>query len=150
MTDYADTSFLCAVYRVQDNSEAAWAYRDRMTAPLCVSTLLVFEFRQAILLPVWLHSQDKKKGYSQTEADQMLTDWESDIAAGHVTIVPTDADAVLHMAEHLSKTHTALTGNRTLDILHIATAKHLSAKNFLSFDARQQKLAKAAGLKTPL
>jgi predicted nucleic acid-binding protein len=150
MTDYPDTSFLCAVYRVQDNSEAAWAYRRSLTEPLCVSTLLVFEFRQAIRLQVWLNSQDKKKGYSQTEADQMLTDWESDIAAGHVAIIPTDADAVLRMAEHLSEKHTALTGNRTLDILHIATAKHLSAKNFLSFDARQKKLAKAAGLKTPL
>jgi predicted nucleic acid-binding protein len=150
MTDYPDTSFLCAVYRKQDNTAEALAYQRRMTAPLCVSTLLVFEFRQAIRLQVWLHSQDKKKGYSQNEADQMLTDWESDIAAGHVTIVPTDADAVLRMAEHLSETHTALTGNRTLDILHIATAKHLSAKNFLSFDARQQKLAKAAGLKIPL
>jgi predicted nucleic acid-binding protein len=150
MTDYADTSFLCAVYRKQDNTAEALAYQRSMTAPLCVSTLLVFEFRQAIRLQVWLHSQDKKKGYSQNEADQMLTDWESDIAAGHVTIVPTDADAVLRMAEHLSETHTALTGNRTLDILHIATAKHLSAKNFLSFDTRQQKLAKAAGLKIPL
>jgi len=150
MNDYPDTSFLCAVYREQDNSNAADEYRDQMTGPLCVSTLLVFEFRQAIRLQVWLHGQDKKKGYSQVEADQMLTDWESDIAAGHVVIVPTDADAVLRMAEHLSDTHTALTGNRTLDILHIATAKHLSAKNFLSFDARQKKLAKAAGLKTPL
>ena len=150
MNDYPDTSFLCAVYREQDNSATADAYRDRMTEPLCVSTLLVFEFRQAIRLQVWLHSQDRKKGCTQAEADQMLTDWESDIAAGHVAIVPTDADAVLRMAEHLSEKHTSLTGNRTLDILHIATAKHLSAKNFLSFDARQKKLAKAAGLKTPL
>lgn len=150
MTDYPDTSFLCAIYRVQDNSEVAWAYRDLMISPLRVSTLLEFEFRQAIRLQVWLHRQDKKKGYSQTEADQMLADWESDIAAGHVEIIPTDADAVLRMAEHLSEKHTALTGNRTLDILHIATAKHLSARNFLSFDARQKQLAKAAGLKTPL
>ena len=150
MNDYPDTSFLCAVYREQDNSATADAYRDRMTEPLCVSTLLVFEFRQAIRLQVWLHSQDRKKGYTQAEADQMTADWESDIAAGHVAIIPTDADAVVRMAEHLSEKHTALTGNRTLDILHIATAKHLSAKNFLSFDARQKKLAKAAGLKTPL
>ncbi len=150
MTVYPDTSFLCAVYRVQDNSEAAWAYRESLKEPLCVSTLLAFEFRQSIRLQVWLHGQEKKKGYSKAEADQMLTDWESDIAAGHVVIVSTDADAVLRMAEHLSDTHTALTGNRTLDILHIATAKHLSAKSFLSFDERQKKLAKAAGLKTPL
>ena len=150
MNDYPDTSFLCAVYREQDNSKEADAYRARMTEPLRVSTLLEFEFRQAIRLQVWLRSQDRKKGYQQTEADQMLADWESDIAAGHVEIISTDADAVLRMAEHLSKTHTTITGNRTLDILHIATAKHLSAMNFLSFDARQKKLAKAAGLKTPL
>jgi predicted nucleic acid-binding protein len=150
MNDYPDTSFLCAVYREQDNSVTADAYRDRMTEPLCVSTLLEFEFRQAIRLQVWLHRQDRKKGYTQAEADQMTADWESDIAAGHVTIIPTDADAVLRMAEYLSEKHTALTGNRTLDILHIATAKHLSVKNFLSFDGRQKKLAKAVGLKTPL
>jgi predicted nucleic acid-binding protein len=150
MNDYPDTSFLCGVYRKQDNTPEALAYRCSMTEPLCVSTLLEFEFRQAIRLQVWLHSQERKKGYTQAEADQMIADWESDIAAGHVAIVPTDADAVLRMAEHLSETHTALTGNRTLDILHIATAKHLSAKNFLSFDERQKKLAKAAGLKTPL
>ncbi len=52
----------------------------------------------------------------------------SDIAEGHVEIISTDADAVLRMAEHLSEKHTALTSNRTLDILHIATAKHLSAR----------------------
>ena len=150
MNDYPDTSFLCAVYREQDNSKEADAYHARMTEPLRVSTLLEFEFRQAIRLQVWLRSQDKKKGYQQAEADQMLADWESDIAAGHVEIISTDADAVLRMAEHLSKTHTTITGNRTLDILHIATAKHLSATNFLSFDARQRKLAKASGLKTPL
>lgn len=150
MTDYPDTSFLCGVYRKQDNTPEALTYRRSMTGPLRVSNLLEFEFRQAIRLQIWLHRQDKKKGYSQTEADQMLADWESDIAAGHVEIVPTDPDAVLRMAEHLSEKHTYLTGNRTLDILHIATAKHLSARNFLSFDARQKQLAKAAGLKTPL
>jgi len=150
MNDYPDTSFLCGVYRRQDNTPEALAYRRNMTEPLRVSNLLEFEFRQAVRLQVWLHSQDRKKGYTQAEADQMLADWESDIAAGHVEIISTDAEAVLRMAEHLSEKHTALTGNRTLDILHIATAKHLSARNFLSFDARQKKLAKAAGLKTPL
>lgn len=65
-------------------------------------------------------------------------------------IIATDADAVLLMAEHLSEKHTAHTGNRTLDILHIATAKHLSTRNFLSCDARQKQLAKATSLKTPL
>jgi len=67
-----------------------------------------------------------------------------------VEVIPVDHDAVLLMAEHLSQTHTMLSGNRTLDIMHVATAKHLSAKEFLSFDGRQKKLAKIVGLKTPL
>jgi predicted nucleic acid-binding protein len=150
MIAYPDTSFLCSIYREQEHSAVADAYRLQMTESLCVSSLLEFEFKQAIRLQVWLYKQDKTKGYSQDEADQMLADWASDIAAGVVQIIPADHDAVLRMAEHLSQTHTMLSGNRTLDIMHVATARHLSAKEFLSFDARQKRLAKAVGLKTPL
>jgi predicted nucleic acid-binding protein len=150
MNAYPDTSFLCSVYRKQEHTDKAIDHRLQMTEPLYVSTLLEFEFKQAIRLQVWLHSQDKKKGYSQKEADQMLADWSSDISAGHVQIIPADHDAVLRMAEHLSQTHTMFSGNRTLDIIHVATAKHLSAKEFLTFDGRQKKLAKTVGLKTPL
>lgn len=150
MIAYPDTSFLCSVYREQEHSVQADAYRTRMTEPLRVSRLLDFEFRQAIRLQVWLHQQDKKKGYGQNEADQMLADWASDIATGIVEIIPVDHEAVLHLADFLSQTHTMLSGNRTLDIMHVATAKHLSAKEFLSFDGRQKKLAKIVGLKTPL
>ncbi len=150
MTAYPDTSFLCSIYREQDHSSAADAYRLQMTEPLRVTTLLQFEFLQSIRLQVWLHQQDKKKGYSQAEADQMLADWEADIAMGHVEILPSDAEAVLRLAEHLSSKNTGLTGNRTLDILHVATAVHLRATEFLSFDDRQKKLARSIGLKTPL
>lgn len=150
MIAYPDTSFLCSVYREQEHSVQADAYRAQMTEPLRVSRLLDFEFRQAIRLQVWLHQQDKKKGYGQNEADQMLADWASDIAAGVVEIIPVDHEAVLRLAEFLSSTYTPGGGNRTLDIMHVATAKHLSARDFLSFDGRQKKLAKAVGLKTPL
>lgn len=150
MIAYPDTSFLCSLYREQDHTDAAIAHRSQMTEPLRVSRLLDFEFRQAIRLQVWLHQQDKKKGYGQKEADQMLADWASDIATGVVEIIPVDHEAVLRLAEFLSSTYTPSGGNRTLDILHVATAKHLSAKDFLSFDARQKKLAKSIGLRTPL
>lgn len=150
MTAYPDTSFLCSLYRRQDHTAGAIAYRLHMKEPLSASPLLEFEFRQAIRLQVFLHSQDKKKGYGQPEADQMLADWESDLAAGIVQIVPVDHDAVLRMAEFLSSTHAMKGGHRTLDILHVATARHLAARDFLTFDVRQKKLAKAIGLRTPL
>ncbi len=58
-------------------------------------------------------------------------------------------DAVLGLASTYSRQRTAQGGNRTLDILHVATAVHLRAAEFLTFDARQQKLARQAGLKVP-
>jgi predicted nucleic acid-binding protein len=39
-------------------------------------------------------------------------------------------------------------GMRTLDTLHVACALELKAERFWTFDERQAKLAKAAGLKT--
>jgi predicted nucleic acid-binding protein len=38
-------------------------------------------------------------------------------------------------------------GHRTLDVLHVATALHLKAREFLTFDGNQAELAKAVGLK---
>jgi predicted nucleic acid-binding protein len=150
MTAYPDTSFLCSLYRKQEHTPAAIAWRSDNPTPLLVTQLLQFEFLQSIRLQVWLHAQDKRKGYAQAEADQMLNDWMADIAAGVVEIIACDTELVLTMAERLSSQHTAKTGNRTLDILHVATAVHLRATDFLTFDPRQGRLARAAGLRTPL
>jgi predicted nucleic acid-binding protein len=38
-------------------------------------------------------------------------------------------------------------GHRSLDILHVATALHLGALEFLTFDTNQRKLAAAEKLK---
>lgn len=150
MIAYPDTSFLCSLYRKQIHTPAALAYRETMTEPLYFTRLLEFEFLQAIELQVWLHSADRKKGYSRREADQMIDDWEADIAAGLNKIVPCDSDVVLRLAGVYSKKRTAQGGHRSLDILHVATAVHLGAKEFLTFDGRQRSLAKRAGLKVPL
>ena len=150
MIAYPDTSFLCSVYRKQIHTPAALAYKEAMTEPLCFTRLLEFEFLQAIELQVWIHSADRKKGYSRREADQMIDDWESDIASGLNELVPCDSDAVLRLAGFYSEQRTAQGGHRSLDILHVATAVHLGAKEFLTFDERQRALAKHAGLKLPL
>jgi predicted nucleic acid-binding protein len=150
MIAYPDTSFLCSAYREQEHSRKADAYRKTMAEPLYFSSLLEFEFIQAIRLQVWLHERDWRKGYSEREADQMLDDWESDVARGINTLVPVDHDAVLRLARVFSLKQTAKGGHRTLDVLHVATAIHLGAREFLTFDDRQRKLALHAGLKVPL
>jgi len=50
-------------------------------------------------------------------------------------------------AVDLSEKHTAMTGARSLDILHIAAALSIKADKFLTLDGRQVEVAKLAGLK---
>ncbi len=146
MIHYADTSFLCAFYREQDNSRRADAFRETMTEPLRFSSLLEFEFLQAIELQVWLHEGDRTRGYGRREADQMVSDWEADVAAGVNVLVACEMEAVLRLARVYSNQHTRAGGHRTVDILHVATAVHLRAERFLSFDIRQRRLAGMVGL----
>jgi predicted nucleic acid-binding protein len=54
------------------------------------------------------------------------------------------------IAETLSASYTMKRGHRPMDIIHLATAKHLRLKHMLTFDANQQKLAKAEGLMVPV
>jgi predicted nucleic acid-binding protein len=47
----------------------------------------------------------------------------------------------------MARSHVAQLGTRTLDSLHVACALELKADQFWTFDEKQAKLAKAAGLK---
>jgi predicted nucleic acid-binding protein len=149
MTHYGDTSFLCSIYRIQEHSTVADVIRESMDEPLHFTSLLEFEFLQAIELQIWLHSRDKTKGYARREADRMIAAWERDIATGINRLVSFDMDAVLRHSRSLSGQTAAKGGHRTLDIFHVATAVHLGASRFLTFDARQRALAIHAGLEVP-
>lgn len=148
MIAYPDTSFLCALFRSQDNSAQAIAFRASMGEPLHATSLLEFEFLQSVQLQVFLHTTDRTKGYGQAEAGRMVAKWKAGIATGDVKLVRYDVEAVHLYARSLSVQYTATGGHRTLDVLHVAAAVHLGAKRFLTFDVRQRKLAKAVGLKT--
>jgi predicted nucleic acid-binding protein len=146
MISFPDTSFLCAIYRRQDNSPVAAAIFKAMPEALPVSSLLVYEFRQSVRFQVWLHARDKTKGYSPTEAERALADLQSDLETGVVVVVSVEWPEAYRQAEILSKKHTAASGHRSLDLLHVATALQLGAREFLTFDTNQRKLAKAEGL----
>ena len=147
MTAFPDTSFLCALYRAQDNSAAARKHYDAMTEPLAISGLLAFEFRQSMRFQAWLHAQDAKKGIPAKEAEQSLADLESNLADGALEMATVDWADVHRIAERLSATYTKANGHRAIDVLHVATAIHLGAKELLTFDGNQRKLATAEGLK---
>ena len=147
MIAFPDTSFLCAFYRRQDNSPQAAAYFKVMREALQVSGLLLYEFRQSVRFQVWLHARDKSKGYPQADGDRALADLQTDLDTGALVVVTADWPDVHRLAENLSKRHTMTGGHRSLDVLHVATALHLGAREFLTFDTNQRKLAAAEKLK---
>lgn len=143
MKVFPDTSFLCALYRLQVNSPQAAAYFAKMPGPLEVSTLLLYEFRQAIRFQVRLHRYDSTKGYSKAEG---LNDVKSDLVSGDVVTVPAPWPVIHLAAERLSERHADAMSHRSMDILHVATAIEIGAKEFLTFDKNQRILAEAEGL----
>ncbi|MGH7953568.1 MAG: type II toxin-antitoxin system VapC family toxin [Limisphaerales bacterium] len=147
MIAFPDTSFLCALYVRQNNSPAAAAHFKVMPEALHVSGLLLYEFRQSVRFQIWLHSRDKNKGYPQEIAEAALGKLQINMDAGAVVVVSADWPDVHRLAETLSKRHTSGGGHRALDVLHVATALHLGAREFLTFDANQRKLAAAEKLK---
>jgi predicted nucleic acid-binding protein len=150
LTAYPDTSFLCALYRTQENSERALTYRKEMSGPLHVTRLLIWEFRQSVRFQAFRHSKNPQVGYPLREAEKMLGDVGDDTRDGLVTVVEIDMINILVTGERISRMRTFAGGHRGFDILHVATAIDLDAKEFLSFDANQNELAAAEGLRTPL
>jgi predicted nucleic acid-binding protein len=150
MKAYPDTSFLCALYRLQANSSEAAAYFAAMPGPLEVTTLLLYEFRQAVRFQIRLHRHDPSKGYPRAEGIKMLADLKTDLVSGEVVTIPGPWPQIHLAAERLSELHTDASGHRSMDILHVATAIELGSKEFLTFDGNQKMLAEAEGLIVPL
>src|ERR1035437_6936582 len=147
MIAFPDTSFLCALYVRQDNSPAAAAHFKAMPEALHVSSLMLYEFRQSVRFQVWLHGRDKNKGYPLAIAEVALEKLQANMEAGAVVPVTADWPDVHRLAETISKRHTMTGRNRRLDALPVATALHVGAREFLTFDTNQRKLAAAEKLK---
>jgi len=136
----ADTSFLFSLYGNDARTPAAAAWIGGQKTPLAISALSRYELGNALRFAVF------RKVISLADATASLAAFESDIKTGHLTIVPCDLGRVVSEAERLSSLHTLAGGHRAFDILHVATARVVKAKQLFSFDANQRKLALATGL----
>jgi len=117
-----------------------------MPEALHVSSLMLYEFRQSVRFQVWLHSRDKSRGYPKPIAEAALGKLQAKHGRGRGCASHRGLAGCPPVAEILSKRRTISNGHRALDVLHVATALHLSAREFLTFDANQRKLALAEKL----
>jgi len=136
-----DTSFLFALYGSDSLTRQAISVASGLQESISVSILNEFELENSIRLSVF------RKVLVSADAAIMSADYERDMRLGKLSLATCNLASVLTEAKRLSIAHTQSEGQRAFDILHVAAALHLGAREFLSFDANQRKLAKAEGLK---
>lgn len=112
----SETSFLCALYRKQEQTPQAIDLLESMTDPLPVSVLVLFEFRQSVRLQQRWHRNNPKLGFGAREGQAMLRDLQSDFSAGVLAVLPTDWAGVFSLAEMLSAKHTENRGDDVVGI----------------------------------
>jgi predicted nucleic acid-binding protein len=141
MKRYADTSYLFSYYGSDAHSTRADAWRQANAVPLPLTPLHRLELRNALELAVFQNQ------LGAIEAGAVWQTVESDLQAGLLAAKDLMLANLFHDAESLAASHTAQTGARSLDILHIAAARLLGAEEFVTFDQRQAALAARVGLK---
>ncbi len=117
-----------------------------LSAPPQISTLVRYEFQQAVWFEVWRRANGHPKGLSEAPAQSGLAAFDLDLERGIWNLVRTEWDDVLLKAERLALTHTPRHGARAMDILHLAFALQLGANELLSLDGNQRSVAEAEGL----
>ena len=139
MSVYADTSFFVSLYVPDIHTPEV--ERRLLAAPvLWLTPLHLAEFAHAIEQHVF------RGAASRSEADRLIQKFQQHRSQGlwKETAVPEHA---FHVCAELARQHAAQLGARTLDSLHVASALELGAEEFWTFDERQKKLARHAGLR---
>jgi len=136
-----DTSFLLALYGNDIHSQKAILHLRSLSQPITLSVLNEFELENALHFAWW------RKKILHGEIMRILSRLDIDRQMGRVASPPVNLAQVVAEARRLSDKYTAKQGCRAFDLLQVATAVHLGASEFLSFDLNQRHLAKAEGLK---
>lgn len=141
MVIYPDTSFLLALYTPEKETERARAYATRAKTPFIYTPFHQLETRTALRGRVF------RRHMSQEQLRSTFRCLEEDLGDEFLRHTPLDWNHVLRKAEEIAETHLIETGARSGDLLHVASAVALHAKDFCTFDHRQSELARRADLK---
>jgi predicted nucleic acid-binding protein len=138
---YVDPSALLKLYVHEPESAAMSAWRARIGAALPITEHGRLEIINGICLAAF------RKAIGADASSDALASFDEDVADGRYAQADVLWRATLRRAGEIGRAHTATIGCRTLDVLHVATALELGLRDFVTFDRRQQQLARATGLK---
>lgn len=138
---YVDPSALLKLYVHEPESAAMSAWRMRTRGPLPVTQHGRLELVNGICLAAF------RQAISTEALADALASLEEDFADGRYVVADVLWRATLRRAAEISREHTSTLGCRSLDVLHVATALELGLRTFVTFDRRQQALARTTGLR---
>lgn len=138
---YVDPSALLKLYLHEPQSRVMASWRTKLRGALPVTHHGRVEIVNALNLALY------RSLINSAAREAAIHAVEDDLAQGRNKLTDIAWRAVLTTATHISRLYTPAIGCRTLDLIHVASALELDLKKFVSFDHRQQQLAKAVGLR---
>lgn len=138
---YADPSALLKLYLNEPASRRFALWRSKLGGALFVTHHGRVEIANAIALAAHRRLIDQRAFHAALDA------FDDDFAQGRYVQADLSWRAALNRAGTLSRRHSVTLGTRSLDVLHVACALELGHRIFVSYDSRQQNLARAVGLK---
>lgn len=141
MSTYLDTGVLVKLYCVESDSAKAIEAVTACRLPWIYTAWQELELANALRLKVF------RKELTESQRRTAMGRLAEDIASGVLVRTAVEPEVVFRLAETLSSQWTPSIGCRTLDILHVAAAKVIGVRDFVTFDQRQGTLARHAGLK---
>lgn len=136
-----DPSALLKLYLHEPESRKMASWRAKTRGPLPVTHHGRVELANGIALAA------HRKLIDESTYEAAIADLDDDFEQGHYVQADLLWRAALKRASELSREHTRILGTRSLDVLHVACAIELGLRTFVSFDARQQSLVRAVGLR---
>jgi predicted nucleic acid-binding protein len=131
-----------ALYLQQQNSPKAVAFMQSYGKELPFTPWHRLEVRNAIRLAVFQQLIDPLQ--ARTQLSQVDADLKDEMLLTRTAVDWTD---VLRQAEKLGAAHNEAIGCRSADLFHVAAAKEIKCETFLTFDEKQEAMAKVAGLR---
>lgn len=138
---YPDTSFLISFYTPELESSQAHGFMAEAAPRLFFTPFHRLEVRTGLRVRVF------RKSLTLPGLQAAFRRMEEDFAEGILEHTPLNWSDTLREAERLGEAYLTEIGVRSGDLLHIASAVVLGAREFVTFDQRQTKLARRAGLK---
>ena len=141
MDAYFDSAIIVKLYVQEATSPDAIRLVGAYVAPYALTQWQALEVKNAIRLKTF------RAEITTAEMNRSIAAFEQDIATGRWQRPAYTAATIEQKADELSAGYAAILGCRTLDIIHVAAALVLRAKEFVTFDTRQGALAKQTGLR---